>query len=66
MSVYTYPFFRWIKLDQDTRCDHLPGLLKKVRLPLLTPQFLADNVASEELIRLVSRHNHHHVIIKYS
>jgi len=42
---------RWIKLDQDTRCDHLPGLLKKVRLPLLTPQFLADNVASEELIR---------------
>ena len=44
---------RWIKLDQDTRCDHFPGLLKKVRLPLLTPQFLADNVASEELIRFV-------------
>ena len=31
----------------------MPGLLKKVRLPLLTPQFLADNVASEELIRFV-------------
>ena len=44
---------RWIKLDQETRCDHLPGLLKKVRLPLLTPQFLADNVASEELVRCI-------------
>ena len=26
-------------------------LLQKVRLPLLTPQFFADRVATEELIR---------------
>jgi len=42
---------RWIKQDQETRCEHLPVLLQKVRLPLLTPQFLADRVATEELIR---------------
>ena len=42
---------RWIKQDQETRAVHLPVLLKKVRLPLLTPQYLADKVAPEELIR---------------
>ena len=42
---------RWIKQDQETRSEHLPVLLQKVRLPLLTPQFLADRVATEELIR---------------
>ena len=42
---------RWIKQDQEARCDHLAVLLQKVRLPLLTPQFLADRVATEELIR---------------
>ena len=42
---------RWIKQDQETRSLHLPALLQKVRLPLLTPQFLADRVATEELIR---------------
>jgi len=33
------------------RSSHLPSLLVRVRLPLLTPQFLADKVAAEELIR---------------
>ena len=36
---------------RELREDHLPYLLAKVRLPLLTPQFLSDTVASEELIR---------------
>jgi len=42
---------RWIKYDVLTRSVYLPKLLVKVRLPLLTPQFLADKVASEEMIR---------------
>ena len=36
---------RWTKHDQETRALHLPALLQKVRLPLLTPLFLADLVA---------------------
>jgi len=42
---------RWIKQNTEERGDHLSSLLVKVRLPLLTPQFLADKVATEELIR---------------
>jgi len=42
---------RWIKQDPEIRGVHLPSLLVKVRLPLLTPQFLADRVAPEEMIR---------------
>ena len=42
---------RWIKQDVEDRTSYLPSLLVRVRLPLLTPQFLADKVASEELIR---------------
>jgi len=42
---------RWIKQDTDTRETRLPSLLVQVRLPLLTPQFLADKVSSEEMIR---------------
>jgi len=42
---------RWIKQDPEERAVHLPALLVRVRLPLLTPQFLADRVATEELIR---------------
>ena len=42
---------RWIKQDVEDRSSHLPSLLVRVRLPLLTPQFLADKVAAEELIR---------------
>lgn len=41
---------RWIKYD-PSRTEKLPQVLSKVRLPLLTPQFLADRVATEELIR---------------
>lgn len=41
---------RWIKWD-DSRISLLPQVLSKVRLPLLTPQFLADRVATEDLIR---------------
>ena len=37
--------------DPEERAVHLPALLVRVRLPLLTPQFLADRVATEELIR---------------
>lgn len=41
---------RWIKFD-DERSSMFPQVLSKVRLPLLTPQFLADRVATEDLIR---------------
>jgi kelch-like protein 18 len=42
---------RWIKHNEPDRSQHLPEVLSKVRLPLLSPQFLADSVATEELIR---------------
>jgi len=42
---------RWIKQNTEERGIYLPALLVKVRLPLLTPQFLADQVAPEEMIR---------------
>jgi len=42
---------RWIKQNTEERSIYLPALLVKVRLPLLTPQFLADQVAPEEMIR---------------
>lgn len=38
-------------LNND-REQYLPNLLTLVRLPLLTPQFLADHVATESLIRM--------------
>lgn len=41
---------RWIKWD-DTRTSLMPQVLSKVRLPLLTPQYLADRVATESLVR---------------
>lgn len=42
---------RWVKYNELERSEVLPEVLSKVRLPLLTPQFLADSVATEELIR---------------
>uniref|UniRef100_A0A182K5Y3 Kelch-like protein diablo n=1 Tax=Anopheles christyi TaxID=43041 RepID=A0A182K5Y3_9DIPT len=42
---------RWVKHDQDVRSEYLPLILANIRLPLLSPQFLADNVATEELIK---------------
>ncbi|XP_052805467.1 kelch-like protein 18 isoform X2 [Mya arenaria] len=41
----------WVKKEIDSRQDCLPELMVKVRLPLLTPQFLSDRVATEELIK---------------
>lgn len=41
---------RWIKWEEN-RASLLPQVLSKVRLPLLTPQFLADRVATEDLIK---------------
>lgn len=40
---------RWIKWDEG-RTTLLPQVLSKVRLPLLTPQFLADRVATGGII----------------
>lgn len=42
---------QWLHHDLENRKDHLANLLTCVRLPLLTPQFLSDTVAAEELIR---------------
>ncbi|KAG0720951.1 Kelch-like protein 18 [Chionoecetes opilio] len=41
----------WTKRDLDHRSDSLPELLTKVRMPLLTPQYLTDRVGTENLIR---------------
>lgn len=41
----------WVKVDSVEREPHLPQLLACVRLPLLTPHYLSDKVASEDLIR---------------
>ncbi|CAG2183903.1 unnamed protein product, partial [Oppiella nova] len=41
----------WVKRDVDTRGSQLPHLLTCVRLPLLSPEFVADYVITEELIR---------------
>jgi len=46
---------KWIKQDVPRRGTKMPQLLTKVRLPLLTPHFLADKVAAEELIRSCHR-----------
>ncbi|XP_054724682.1 kelch-like protein 18 [Uloborus diversus] len=40
----------WVK-HESSRKDYLPELLTQVRMPLLTPQYLTDYVATEELIR---------------
>ncbi|XP_012281434.1 kelch-like protein 18 [Orussus abietinus] len=42
---------RWVRHEKEGRRKHLPELLASVRLPLLTPQYLIDYVAKEELIR---------------
>ncbi|XP_055852727.1 kelch-like protein 18 [Episyrphus balteatus] len=42
---------RWVKYSEDKRSIVFPQVLSRVRLPLLSPQFLADRVAREELIR---------------
>lgn len=42
---------RWIKYNEAERSSLLPEVLSKVRLPMLSPPYLADTVATEELIR---------------
>ncbi|XP_058803935.1 kelch-like protein 18 [Phymastichus coffea] len=42
---------RWLKHDAEARKDKLPELLALVRLPLLSPEYLVDCVAKEELVR---------------
>jgi len=40
----------WVKNDTDHRKEYLHSLLSQVRLPLLSPQYLSDQVLSEEII----------------
>ncbi|BFZ23237.1 hypothetical protein BsWGS_26276 [Bradybaena similaris] len=42
---------RWIKHMPESRVTDLPELMVKVRLPLLTPQYLSDKVATEDVIK---------------
>ena len=49
-SVYEAAI-EWVRRDTSSRQQHLPKLLAEVRLPLLSPQFLADSVATEQLIK---------------
>lgn len=41
----------WVHHDRDQRESLLPELLSKVRLPLCRPQFLADRVQQDGLVR---------------
>lgn len=41
----------WVLYDRENRGAILPEVLAHVRLPLLSPQFLADRVAAEPLVR---------------
>lgn len=41
----------WVCREVDERKDFLPELLKNVRLPLISPQYLCDKVSSNELIK---------------
>ncbi|XP_050406648.1 kelch-like protein 18 [Patella vulgata] len=41
----------WVKKDLKERKEHFPEVLVRLRLPLLTPQYLTDRVATEELVK---------------
>ena len=41
----------WVKKDAETRGSMMSELMRKVRLPLLTPEYLADHVGQEELVK---------------
>ena len=41
---------RWIHFDVQSRAVHLPFLLGKIRLPLMSPEVLVDKVKSNRLI----------------
>ncbi|XP_043268337.1 kelch-like protein 18 isoform X2 [Venturia canescens] len=42
---------KWINHDVEQRVDHLAALLAHVRLPLLSPEILADRVAKENFVK---------------
>lgn len=42
---------KWVKQDENKRSTVFPKVLALIRLPLLSPQFLVDRVARENLIR---------------
>ncbi|XP_074160193.1 kelch-like protein 35 [Sminthopsis crassicaudata] len=42
---------RWVRHDPPARRGHLPGLLKKVRLPLLAPAYFLEKVEADEMVR---------------
>ena len=56
----------WVKKDPGLRKKDLPPLLGKVRLPLLSPHYLADRVATEELIRKCHECRYVSQFLKYS
>ncbi len=37
----------WVKSDEESRCVHLPSLLRYVRLPLLSAKYITDVVDEE-------------------
>ena len=41
----------WIKFREDDRKADVPELMVQVRLPLLTPPYLSDRVATENIIK---------------
>uniref|UniRef100_A0A674B0K5 Poly-U binding splicing factor a n=1 Tax=Salmo trutta TaxID=8032 RepID=A0A674B0K5_SALTR len=41
----------WVRHEREERQPRLPELLSKTRLPLCRPQFLADRVQQDELVR---------------
>ena len=42
---------KWIKKDDVNRSVHIAELLAEVRLTMLSPEYLYDNVSSQEMIR---------------
>ncbi|KAL5012057.1 hypothetical protein ScPMuIL_010608 [Solemya velum] len=42
---------KWVQEDVETRKGHLPALMAKVKLPLLSPTYLMENVERNELMK---------------
>ncbi|XP_066601268.1 kelch-like protein 18 isoform X2 [Prorops nasuta] len=42
---------RWVRYEPESRSKNLPDILALVRLPLLSPLYLIDNVAQETLVK---------------
>ena len=41
----------WIKFDLDNRKDKIYVLLKSIRLPLILPEYLLENISKENLVK---------------